>query len=74
MLCMEREGVVNSIQVKSFLWTCPWEELAMMGVAWTGLICSVQIANFLWFILRCEWEELAMMGVAWAGLMWHGQG
>ena len=40
-----------------------------MGMAWAGLMCSVQTADFLWFILHCECEELAMMGVAWTGLM-----
>ena len=70
-------GRVNVFSPDCFLWFilhCEWEELAMIGVAWTGLMYSVQIADFLWFILHCEWEELAMMGVAWTGLMWHGQG
>ena len=46
---MEREGVVNLIQVKSFLWTCGG---GSGNVAWAGLTCSIQIADILWFILH----------------------
>ena len=58
MLCLEREGVVNSIQVKSFLWSCgggagnDGRGMDRVNVAWAGLMCSIQIADFLWFILH----------------------
>lgn len=44
-------GRVNVFSPDCFLWFilhCEWEELAMIGVAWTGLMCSVQTADFLW--------------------------
>ena len=55
---MEREGVVNLIQVKSFLWTCgggsgnDGRGMDRVNVAWARLTCSIQIADILWFILH----------------------